>query len=241
MIGRRSIVALALVTAPWLAPAIARQASRYVEGPASADGTGRRYLGREIARVMGWQGAAWLERKDRDAEERTGAMVAALGLRAGDVVADIGAGTGYVSRLLAQIVGARGRVDAVDVQPEMIRMLRELAARDGLEQIRPTLGTGDDVRLAAASVDLAVMVDVYHELSHPFEVLASIVRALKPGGRLVFVEYRAEDPRVPIKRLHTMSLAQVRREAAEHPQLVFERSVETLPWQHMIFFRKTRR
>ena len=236
MIGRRIVLASAASAFAWVAAAGA--ASRYESGPASADGTGRRYLGREIAQVMGWQGAAWLERSEREAEEQTGTMVAALGLKVGDAVADIGAGTGYVSRRLARAVGPRGRVDAVDVQPEMVRMLRDLAARDGLAQIRPRLGAEDDVKLDAASVDLAVMVDVYHELSYPFEVLASIVRALKPGGRVVFVEYRAEDANVPIKRLHTMSLAQVRREAAEHPQLAFERSVESLPWQHMAFFRK---
>ncbi len=235
MIDRRCVlVGLATI------PLAVRAAGRYESIAASADGTGRRYLGREIAQVMGWQGAAWLERSEREAEEQTGTMVAALGLKAGDVVADIGAGTGYVSRRLAQVVGTGGRVDAVDVQPEMIRLLRELAARDGIAQIRPTLGAEDDVRLTPASVDLALMVDVYHELASPFEVLASIVRSLKPGGRVVFVEYRAEDPSVPIKRLHTMSVAQVRREAAEHPRLVFERSVETLPWQHMVFFRKAR-
>ncbi len=241
MIGRRSVVVgLAVAARSAITAAFARGDSRYVDGPAAADGTGRRYLGREIAQVMGWQGAAWLERSEREVEEQTATMVAALGLKTGDAVADIGAGTGYVSRRLARIVGPRGRVQAVDVQPEMIRMLRELSAREGLAQIRATLGAEDDVRLAPASVDLAIMVDVYHELAYPFEALASVVRALKPGGHVVFVEYRAEDPKVPIKRLHTMSVAQVRREAAEHPRLRFERSVETLPWQHLIFFRKAR-
>ena len=130
------------------------------------------------------------------------------------VVADIGAGTGYIARRMAAQVGASGRVYAVEVQPEMIEMLKSLAARAGLAQIKPVLGDSDDVRLPAASVDLAIMADVYHELAFPREVLASIVRSLKPVGRVVFVEYRAEDARVSIKPIHKMSEAQIRREAA---------------------------
>ena len=126
---------------------------------------------------------------------------------------------------------------AVDVQPEMIRMLTELAARDRLPQVVPVLSTVDDVRLAPASVDLALMVDVYHELEFPREVLGSIVKALKPGGRVVFVEYRAEDPAVPIKTLHKMSEAQIRREA-EVQALTWERTAAGLPWQHVVVFRK---
>ena len=232
---RALLVAAGLVAAA--TTALARVRPAYDVGRPSADGIGKRYFGREIAQVMGWQGAAWLEREERDKEERTDLLVAALGLRPGNVVADIGAGTGYISRRLAEVVGARGRVDAVDVQPEMVRMLTEQARRAGLAQIRPMLGASDDVRLAPASVDLALMVDVYHELEFPYEVLASIVRALKPGGRVVFVEYRADDPAVPIKPLHTMSVAQVRREAAVHP-LDFERVVESLPMQHIVVFRR---
>lgn len=209
----------------------------YERVAASADGTGVRYMGREIARIMGWQGAAWLERDERAREERTDLLLPALRLAPGMTVADIGAGTGYVARRMAALVGPAGIVDAVDVQPEMVRMLAALAERDRLPQIRPVLGGVDDVRLAPSSVDVAVMVDVYHELERPFEVLASIVRALKPGGRVVFVEYRAEDPAVPIKALHKMSVAQVKREAAAHP-LELERVVETLPWQHVVVFRK---
>jgi ubiquinone/menaquinone biosynthesis C-methylase UbiE len=155
------------------------------------------------------------------------------------VVADIGAGTGYLSRRIAPAVAPSGKVLAVDVQPEMIGMLRALAKQEGLTNIEPSLGTEDDVKLASASVDLAIMVDVYHELAFPYEVLGSIVRALRPGGRVVFVEYREEDPRVPIKPLHKMSEAQVRREAEVHP-LVWERTVNSLPWQHMVVFRKSR-
>lgn len=211
--------------------------SRYTTGPASTDGIGKRYMGREISAVMGWQGAAWLEREEREREERTDLLMTALALKPGMVVADIGAGTGYLSRRMATAVGPSGRVLAVDVQPEMVRMLQQLAQRSGLKQIEPRLGGEDDVKLPAGSVDLAIMVDVYHELAYPYEVLASVVAALKPGGQMVFVEYRAEDWKVPIKQLHKMSEAQVRREAEVHP-LVWQRTVNTLPWQHMIVFKR---
>ena len=212
-------------------------ASRYSPVPASADGIGKRYMGREIAGVMGWQGAAWLERQEREREERTDLLVRALQLRPGMVVADIGAGTGYLARRMAPAVMPGGRVLAVDVQPQMVRMLQDTVRQSGLTQIEPLLGADDDVKLPAASVDLALMVDVYHELAWPHEVLASIVRALKPGALLVFVEYRAEDPTVPIKALHKMSEAQIKREAGVHP-LDWVRTVGTLPWQHLVVFRK---
>ena len=220
------------------APAsVADAAPAYEQRARSSDGIGKRYLGREIAQVMGWQGAAWLEREAREREERTDLLLPELALKPGMVVADIGAGTGYIARRMAAQVGASGVVYAVDVQPEMIEMLKSLAASAGLAQIRPVLGNVDDVRLPAASVDLAIMVDVYHELEFPREVLASIVRALKPGGRVVFVEYRAEDARVPIKPIHKMSEAQIRREAAVSA-LTWERTAGGLPWQHAVIFRK---
>ncbi len=209
----------------------------YQSGAASADGTGKRYMGREIAQVMGWQGAAWLERTERQQEERTDLLLLELRLRSGMTVADIGAGTGYIARRIARAVGPSGAVYAVDVQPEMIRMLDDLARREKLAQIRPVLGADADVRLPATSIDLAIMVDVYHELEFPYEVLASIVKALKPGGRVVFVEYRAEDASVPIKPLHKMSVAQIRREVASQP-LQLERVAEPLPWQHIVVFTK---
>lgn len=213
-------------------------AARYERVPASPDGIGKRYLGREISQVMGWQGAAWLERAEREQEERTDLLLPELKLVPGMVVADIGAGTGYFSRRIAERLGPGGTVYAVDVQPEMIRMLTSLARRPGLETIRPVLGAVDDVKLPPASVDLAIMVDVYHELEFPHEVVASILKALKPGGRLVFVEYRGEDIRVPIKALHKMTEAQVRKEASQHP-LVWERTSNVLPWQHIVVFRKS--
>ena len=228
----------ALLALACAAPASSADAPpAYEQKPPSADGIGKRYMGREIAQVMGWHGAAWLEREEREREERTDLLLTELALKPGMVVADIGAGTGYIARRMATLVGPMGVVYAVDVQPEMIRMLQALAAKAALAQVKPVLGGVDDVRLPASSVDLAIMVDVYHELEFPREVLASIVRALKPGGRVVFVEYRAEDPRVPIKALHKMSEAQVRREAGVLA-LSWERTAGGLPWQHVIVFRK---
>ena len=215
----------------------APEAGRYSPLPVSRDGIGKSYMGREISAVMGWQGAAWLERQERDREERTDLLLAALMLQPGFVVADIGAGTGYLSRRMAPAVMPGGKVWAVDVQPEMVNMLMAGAKRSGLTQIEARLGAVDDVKLPASSVDLAVMVDVYHELAYPYEVLSSVVKALKPGGRVVFVEYKAEDPLVPIKPLHKMSEAQIRREAAVFA-LDWERTVKTLPWQHVVVFCK---
>ena len=227
-----------LLCAVTLAQADARSpAERYTRVPAGVDGIGKRYMGRDIAGVMGWQGAAWLEREEREREERTDLLVTALQLKPGMVVADIGAGTGYLARRMAPAVMPGGKVLAVDVQPEMVTMLQTAVRQSGLSQIQPLLGAEDDVKLPASSVDLAIMVDVYHELAFPHEVLASIVRALKPGGQLAFVEYRAEDAQVPIKALHKMSEAQIKREAAVHA-LVWDRTVGTLPWQHLVLFRK---
>ena len=216
------------------------ETGRYSMVRPNADGIGKRYMGREISGVMGWQGAAWLEREEREKEERGDLLLRELGLKPGMVVADIGAGTGYYARRIAPLVGAGnsgGVVVAVDVQPEMIQMLSDLAKKAKLPNIKPVLATVDNVNLPAASIDLAIMVDVYHELEFPFEVMESVVRALKPGGRVVYVEYRAEDPKVPIKALHKMSEAQVKKEAAANG-LAYERTANTLPWQHVVVFSK---
>ena len=243
----RLLVALAVAGTALLAWSCASRGTAKTEAPGSTeryqrigvsrDGIGKRYMGREIANVMGFQGAGWLEREERQREERTDLLLAALPLRPGMVVADIGAGTGYLTRRMAPRIMPGGKALAVDVQPEMVRMLQEMVRQSGLTQIQPSLGAEDDVRLPAESVDLAIMVDVYHELAYPYEMLESITRALKPGGLLIFVEYRAEDDAVPIKAVHKMSEAQVKREAAEHA-LIWDHTVETLPWQHMIVFRK---
>ena len=223
----------------WLSAAAYAEpvAGRYQQVPASRDGIGKVYMGREIAAVMGWQAAAWLERDTRAREERSDLLLGALRLQPNMVVADIGAGTGYYSRRIATRLGSAGRVYAVDVQPQMLSLLRKHAEAAGLRNIVPVLATIDDVNLPPASIDLALLVDVYHELEAPFETLASIVRALRPQGRVVFVEYRAEDASVPIRPLHKMTQAQVRREASAQG-LRWQTTVRSLPWQHVIVFQK---
>jgi ubiquinone/menaquinone biosynthesis C-methylase UbiE len=194
-------------------------------------------MDREISGVMGWQGAAWLERDQREREERTDLLLDALALKPGMVIADIGAGTGYLSRRMAPLVMPGGKIIALDVQPEMVEFLHTAVKRSGLSQIEVKLGTVDDIKLPKNSIDLAIMVDVYHELAYPYEVMSSIMQALKPRGRIVFVEYKAEDARVPIKPLHKMSEAQIKREASIF-SLEWERTMSTLPWQHVVIFRK---
>jgi precorrin-6B methylase 2 len=210
---------------------------RYLQRAPSADGTGRVYRGREIAQVMGWQAAGWLERDEREQEERSSLLIAELGLKPGMVVADVGAGSGYLSRRMAPRVTPGGRIIAVDIQPEMLALLAKTAQDPRYSNIEPLRGAVDDTQLPAGSVDLAIMVDVYHELEFPYEVLASIVRSLKPGGRLAFVEYRGEDDRVPIKALHKMTEQQIRLEAAQHA-LTWDRTSKRLPWQHLVIFRR---
>jgi precorrin-6B methylase 2 len=209
----------------------------YVTIPVSPDGIGKRYMDREISAVMGWQGATWLERDKREREERTDLLLNSLALRPGMVVADIGAGTGYLSRRMAPLVVPGGKIIALDLQPEMISILQTTVNRSGLKQIEAKQGSVDNIKLPKNSIDMAIMVDVYHELAYPYEVMVSILQALKPRGRLVFVEYKAEDIRVPIKPLHKMSEAQIKREAGIFP-LDWERTVSTLPWQHVVVFRK---
>ena len=203
----------------------------------SRDGIGKFYMGREIAHVMGHQAADWLERPERDAEEHTEAMAVALPLRRGMVVADIGAGTGYFTRRLAKVVGERGRVMAVDIQPEMLVILTNEMARLDITNVTPVLGSITNPGLRAATVDLALMVDVYHEFSHPYEMIEQICKALRPSGQIVFVEFRGEDPSVPIKPLHKMTEAQVRDEMSVH-DLRWSQTITNLPRQHIIIFEK---
>jgi predicted methyltransferase len=211
--------------------------TRYVAVQGSPYGIGKAYMGREIAQVMSYHGAPWLERPERTHEERPDLVLAALELKPGMKVADIGAGSGYYSSRMAERVGAGGIVYAVDVQPEMIELLKKNMAERGALNVKAVLGTTMDPKLPASALDLAIMVDVYHELEYPYEMLAAIVKALKPGGRVAFVEFRGNDPDVPIKAEHTMTEAQVRKEAAAQP-LEWVRTVRDLPWQHVIVFRK---
>lgn len=208
----------------------------YHQYPPSAEGTGKVFMGREIAHVMGYQGAAWLEREAREKEERTDVLVASLNLQKGMKVADVGAGTGYLSRRMAEKVGASGLVYALDVQPEMVGKIKALAKK--YPNIQPVLSQEQDVQLPENSVDLAIMVDVYHELAYPYEMIQSVLRALKPNGQLVLVEYRAEDDRVPIKQTHKMSEQQIIKELTVHP-LKWQKTVRNLPWQHIVIFTKS--
>ena len=207
----------------------------YQQYPASQEGIGKVYMGREIAHVMGYQGAAWLERESREKEERTDILLRALNLKKGMQVADIGAGTGYLSRRMADGVGLQGTIYAVDVQPEMIGKLKSLSKK--YTNIKPVLSEPSDIKLAANSLDMAIMVDVYHELEFPYEVAQSIWAALKPNGKLVLVEYRAEDDKVPIKSSHKMTQAQVIKEMTVLP-FRWHNTVTSLPWQHVIVFTK---
>lgn len=201
------------------------------------NGIGKFYYGREIAHVMGHQAADWLERPEREREERPDLLIEALELKHGMHVADIGAGTGYHALRMAGRVGSTGRVHAVDVQPEMLEKLAAKARAAGVSNVVGVLGTERSAQLQPGSVDLALMVDVYHEFEFPFEMMESICRAVKPGGRVVFVEFRAEDPKVPIKAVHKMSEAQVLKEMADLP-LRHVRTVGTLPWQHVLIFER---
>jgi len=210
-------------------------ANLYQQFPSTAEGTGKVYMGREIAYVMGYQGAAWLERENREKEERTDLLIQSLNLKAGMAIADIGAGTGYLSRKMAARVTNTGTVYAVDVQLEMIGKLK--AASKQFTNIKPVLSKVDDIQLPANSVDLAIMVDVYHELAYPYEVIQSILKTLKPNGQLVLVEYRAEDNNVPIKASHKMSETQIKEEMRVHP-LAWQKTINTLPWQHVVIFTK---
>jgi ubiquinone/menaquinone biosynthesis C-methylase UbiE len=212
------------------------QSKYYSYRQPSFDGTGKVYLGREIAQVMGHQGADWLERPDRAQEEQPPKMVAALGLKSTDVVADIGAGTGYISQLLARQV-LEGKVLAVDVQPEMIELLKQRINKDKITNVQPQLGTEQSPGLPPASIDLAIMVDAYHEFSYPQEMMVGIVTALKPGGRVVLIEYRGEDPLVFIKPRHKTTQKQIQQEM-KAVGLKLQKNERILPQQHLLFFSK---
>jgi ubiquinone/menaquinone biosynthesis C-methylase UbiE len=201
------------------------------------NGTGIFYMGREIAQVMGHEAAEWLDRPERDVEEQPNTLIEALKFKPGDVVADIGAGSGYFTFRIAPKLGKDGKVLAVDIQPEMLDIIRKRMKETGITNVEPVLGTVTDPKLPSNSVDLILMVDVYHEFDHPWEMTDAMIRGLKPGGRIVFVEYRLEDPNVPIKLVHKMSEVQVRREMSIFP-VRFVETLRMLPRQHVIVFRK---
>ena len=201
------------------------------------DGILKQYCNRQIAKVMGWQGASWLDRAERESEERTDQLIDILNLKPGMIVGDIGAGTGRLSMLMLDRIKPNGQMWTVDVQAEMVGRLKEIAQKYPKHQFEVKKATALTPNLPSAVLDMAIMVDVYHELEFPREFLEALALSVKPGGSIVFVEYRAGDPKVPIKRLHTMTVAQIKKEASD-VGLVFEKVVSELPWQDVVFFRK---
>lgn len=197
------------------------------------------YKGREIAQTMHYRGAPWLIRESRQREEDCQKMLENLGVKPGMTICDMGCGNGFYSLQLAKMVGNEGKILAVDIQSEMLRLLKARAEEQGIENIELVLGDIDDPKLPEGKVDLIMCVDVYHEFSHPEEMLAGMRKSLKPDGMIVMLEFRMEDPKVPIKTLHKMSKKQILREYKLNGfQLVKE--FDGLPWQHMMFFEKTK-
>jgi len=242
---------LLLVVLPFTAPIAACQAPAegasarsdttdtsgvYTQTAPSRDGTGKVYMGREISKVMGHRGAAWLERPERAKKEKPDLLVDSMRLAPSDVVADIGAGTGYFTFRIAPKV-PEGRVFAVDIQPEMLDIVRSTMEKQGIDNVTPVRGTVTDPNLPSDSVDAALMVDAYHEFSHPREMMLNLKDALVPGGRVYLVEYRKEDPSIPIKPLHKMTEAQARKEL-EAVGFEWVMTQEMLPRQHVLVFRK---
>lgn len=232
-----------LISIGWLAlraadPSQPTPPPTYEYRPASFDGTGKWFVDREIAHFMSHQGAPWLEREERETEEAPNRLVSALSLKPGYQVGDVGAGSGYLTWRMARVVGPTGKVYANDIQPEMISFLRTNLLVRGITNVVPVLGTTTDPRLPDNTLDLILLVDVYHECDHPLEMTRRMTDALKPGGRLVFVEYRGEERWIPIKPLHKMTATQVRKEMALHPRLAFVENLTNLPRQHILIFQK---
>lgn len=212
---------------------------RYTVKSGDPNGISKWYMGRQIAHVMSHYGIEWLERKEREMEENTTQLLKNLAVQPGTVIADIGAGSGYHSTLLSKMVG-NGKVYAVDVEREMIAYLKDRIKLEGYKNIIPVLSTEQKVSLPANSIDVMLLVDVYHEFSFPYEMTLSMLEALKPGGKLVLVEFRAEDPNVPIKTIHKMSEQQAVKEF-KASGFLFEKNIGNLPWQHCLIFRKPKK
>jgi len=234
----RSFFAVLLLSLPLHAaePTKSRYETRKDHDP---NGIGKFYLDREIAHVMGHQAANWLERPEREKEEQPKKLLKALKIEPGMHVADIGAGSGYHVFRMAPLVGDKGKVFAVDVQKEMIALVEGKAKKHDVKNVKAILSTEKDPKLPENAVDLIIMVDVYHELEFPYEMMEKMVASLKPGGRIAFVEFRLEDPKVPIKLVHKMTERQVMKEMAEfETAMEHAKTVKTLPWQHIVIFKK---
>lgn len=217
-------------------PATAGNDTFYVYRSPTADGTGKYYLGREIARIMSASGADWLERPQRQTEENTDLAIESMKLAPESVVADIGAGTGFYTFRIASRV-PKGKVYAVELQNELITFLNDKKTQTGSHNVEVVRGDTLQVNLPDSSVDLAIMVDVYHELAWPREIIRSISKSLKPGGRILLIEYRGEDPSVRIKPLHKTTVAQLSREM-NAIGFILDYQVDFLPIQHFLLFRK---
>jgi|688.fasta_scaffold02614_16 protein-L-isoaspartate O-methyltransferase len=215
-------------------PAFTQDRYDYKEG--DPNGIGKWYMGRQIAHVMSHLGIDWLEREEREKEENTSQLLKNMDLKPGMMVADIGAGSGYHTALISKMIG-NGKVYAVDVEPEMIAFLNNRIAREQLANVVTVLGDGKKVPLKANSIDLMFLVDVYHEVDHPYEMGRSMLEALKPGGKLYLIEFRAEDQQVPIKAIHKMSEKQAVKEL-KAAGFTFDRNINNLPWQHCLVFVK---
>jgi ubiquinone/menaquinone biosynthesis C-methylase UbiE len=209
---------------------------RYKIRSGDPNGIKKWYMGRQIAQVMSHYGIDWLERPEREKEENTSLLLKNLAVKPGMMIADIGAGSGYHSALLSKMVGS-GKVFAVDVEPEMIAYLSERIKQEKLSHIVPILSTEQKLPLPENTIDMILLVDVYHEFSFPYEMTLSMRAALKPGGKLVLVEFRSEDPTVPIKTIHKMSEAQAIKEF-KAAGFVFDKNIDNLPWQHCMIFTK---
>jgi ubiquinone/menaquinone biosynthesis C-methylase UbiE len=197
----------------------------------------KEYKGREIAQTMHYLGAPWLTRESREREEDCTTLLKALDIKPGDVVCDMGCGNGFYTVKLARLVGERGKVIAVDIQREMLELLKDQAKQEKVDNIETVLGTVVDPKLPKEAIDLMLLVDVYHEFSHPEQMLAAIRKSLKPDGRVALVEFRAEDPLVPIKPLHKMSKEQIMKEFPPNGFKLVE-EFDKLPWQHLMFFQR---
>ena len=233
------IAIILLLAIPFLASSLSLGAEHpgYIEAPERrTTGIGKFYMDREISFVMGHRAAGWLNRPERIQEEMPDAVVENMNLEPDHVVADIGAGSGYFSfRIAAKVPD--GKVLAVDIQPEMLQLIEGQIGEQEVSTIEGVLGAVDNPNLPANSIDAAIMVDAYHEFSHPFEMIDGIYQALKPGGRIFLLEYRGEDPSVPIRPLHKMTEEQVVREMSVFG-LDWTDTLDFLPWQHMMIFTK---
>lgn len=233
----RFVVVLSVVAALALGSAGCSRAT-HTGGASTTDPPGT-YMGRALATPMSYQGADWLDRPDRETTERPEHVLDVLGVKDGMTVADVGAGSGYFTVRIARRIAPRGHVLATDLQPEMLDLLRTKVAAAKLTNVVPVLATESDAKLPRGELDLVLMVDVYHELPKPAQTLAQVRASLRPEGRIALVEYRAEDPDVPIKPEHKMTLVQVRREL-EANGFVFRSSDESLPQQRIIVFSAAR-